>query len=103
MLNPLREQLGDFRKRVDDVYDKESRERTQLKAEIDALKNLNLRISDDATNLTRALKGETHTQGAWGELVLERAARSVGPAERAANTTRRSYCATNRAASRGPT
>ena len=78
LLNPLREQLGDFRKRVDDVYDKDSRERTQLKAEIDALKNLNLRISDDATNLARALKGEARTQGAWGELVLERLLEASG-------------------------
>jgi DNA recombination protein RmuC len=78
LLNPLREQLGDFRKRVDDVYDKESRERQLLKVEIDALKNLNQRISDDATNLTRALKGESRTQGAWGELVLERLLEASG-------------------------
>ena len=78
ILNPLREQLGDFRKRVDDVYDKDSKERSQLKAEIDALKNLNQRISDDATNLTRALKGDSRTQGAWGELVLERLLEASG-------------------------
>jgi DNA recombination protein RmuC len=78
LLNPLREQLGDFRKRVDDVYDKESRERQLLKAEIDTLKNLNQRISDDAVNLTRALKGEARTQGAWGELVLERLLEASG-------------------------
>lgn len=78
LLNPLREQLGDFRKRVDDVYDKDNKERSQLKAEIDALKNLNQRISDDATNLTRALKGDSRTQGAWGELVLERLLEASG-------------------------
>lgn len=78
LLNPLREQLGDFRKRVDDVYDKENKERSQLKAEIDALRNLNQRISDDATNLTRALKGEARTQGAWGELILERLLEASG-------------------------
>ena len=78
LLNPLREQLGDFRKRVDDVYDKESRERQLLKAEIDSLKNLNQRISEDAVNLTRALKGEARTQGAWGELVLERLLEASG-------------------------
>ena len=78
LLNPLREQLGDFRKRVDDVYDKESRERQLLKVEIDALKNLNQRISDDATNLARALKGESRTQGAWGELILERLLEASG-------------------------
>ena len=78
LLNPLREQLGDFRKRVDDVYDKESRERQLLKAEIDTLKTLNQRISEDALNLTRALKGESRTQGAWGELVLERLLEASG-------------------------
>jgi len=78
LLSPLREQLGEFRKRVDEVYDKESRERGQLKVEIDALKNLNERISDDAVNLTRALKAESHTQGAWGELALERLLEASG-------------------------
>ncbi|MEP6485503.1 MAG: DNA recombination protein RmuC [Rudaea sp.] len=78
LLNPLREQLGDFRKRVDDVYDKESRERQLLKTEIDSLKNLNQRISEDAINLTRALKGEARTQGAWGELILERLLEASG-------------------------
>ena len=74
----MREQLGDFRKRVDEVYDKESRERQLLKVEIDSLKNLNQRISEDAINLTRALKGESRTQGAWGELVLERLLEASG-------------------------
>ncbi len=78
LLNPLREQLGDFRKRVDDVYDKESRERQLLKAEIDSLKNLNQRISEDAVNLTRALKGEAKMQGAWGELILEKLLEASG-------------------------
>jgi DNA recombination protein RmuC len=78
LLNPLREQLGDFRKRVDEVYDKESRERGLLKQQIDALKGLNERISEDAINLTRALKGERHTQGAWGELILERLLEASG-------------------------
>ena len=78
LLNPLREQLGDFRKRVDEVYDKESRERSLLKVEIDALKNLNQRIGEEALNLTRALKAESHTQGAWGELALERLLEASG-------------------------
>ena len=78
LLNPLREQLGDFRKRVDEVYDKESRERQILTHEIDALKQINQRIGEDALNLTRALKGESRTQGAWGELVLERLLEASG-------------------------
>jgi DNA recombination protein RmuC len=78
LLNPLREQLGDFRRTVSEVYDKESRERALLKHEIDALKQINQLISVDAVNLTRALKGESQTQGAWGELVLERLLEASG-------------------------
>jgi DNA recombination protein RmuC len=78
LLSPLREQLGDFRRRVDEVYDKESRERGLLKAEIDGLRNLNRQLSDDAANLTRALQSESHVQGAWGELALERLLEASG-------------------------
>ena len=78
LLNPLREQLGDFRKRVDEVYDKESRERGLLKAEIDSLRNLNQRISEDAFNLTQALKVDSRARGAWGEMVLERLLEMAG-------------------------
>jgi len=78
LLNPLREQLGDFRRTVTEVYDKESRERQLLKHEIDSLKQINQRISEDALNLTRALKGEARTQGVWGELVLERLLEASG-------------------------
>jgi DNA recombination protein RmuC len=78
LLGPLREQLGEFRKTVGEVYDKESRERQLLKAEIDTLKNLNQRIDEDARNLTRALTRESKAQGAWGELVLERLLEASG-------------------------
>jgi DNA recombination protein RmuC len=78
LLNPLREQLGDFRKRVDEVYDKESRERGLLKHEIEALKTLNVRISEDATSLTQALRGDSRARGAWGEMVLERLLEMAG-------------------------
>ncbi len=78
LLNPLREQLVDFRKRVDEVYDKESRERGLLKHEIDSLKNLNQRISADALSLTQALKADSRTRGAWGEMVLERLLEMAG-------------------------
>tara|TARA_R110002095_G_scaffold145658_2_gene126057 strand:- start:1670 stop:3205 length:1536 start_codon:yes stop_codon:yes gene_type:complete len=72
LLQPLRDQLGDFRRRVDDVYDRESRDRQGLVEQISQLKQLNLQMSRDAINLTNALKGENKTQGNWGELVLER-------------------------------
>lgn len=78
LLNPLREQLGEFRRRVDEVYDKENKERGALQSEIATLKNLNQRISEDAVNLTRALKGDAQAQGAWGEMVLERVLEASG-------------------------
>ena len=78
LLNPLREQLGEFRKRVDEVYDKENKERGALQSEIASLKHLNQRISEDAVNLTRALKGDAQAQGAWGEMVLERVLEASG-------------------------
>ncbi len=78
LLSPLRDQLGDFRRRVDDVYDKEARDRRGLQEQIEHLKKLNLQMSQDALNLTRALKSETKTQGNWGELVLERVLEQSG-------------------------
>lgn len=77
-LNPLREQLTEFRKRVDDVYDREARDRMSLRSELGHLKELNQRMSEEALNLTRALKGGTKTQGNWGEIVLERVLEESG-------------------------
>jgi DNA recombination protein RmuC len=71
VLKPLKEQLTDFKKRVDDIYDKEAEERGFLKKEISDLKKLNERISEDALNLTSALKGDKKYQGDWGEVQLE--------------------------------
>lgn len=71
LLKPMRQQIGDFRKRVDEVYDKENEQRTTLRAEISQLKNLNERISADALNLTNALKGDSKVRGNWGEVQLE--------------------------------
>lgn len=78
VLNPLREQLGDFRRKVEDVYDKESKDRMSLFHEINSLKTLNQQISSDAINLTNALKGQSKTQGAWGEVILERVLEESG-------------------------
>lgn len=78
LLNPMREQLGEFRKQVTEVYGNEARERAVLKNEIDRLAKLNERIGEDALNLTRALKGETKTQGNWGEMILERVLEASG-------------------------
>lgn len=78
LIDPLREQLGNFRKRVEDVYDNESRDRATLLNEINHLKNLNERIGKDALNLTNALKGDVKTLGGWGEVVLERILEASG-------------------------
>lgn len=71
-LNPLRQQLSEFKSRVEDVYDKEARDRVSLLHQIGELKSLNRQISEDAIKLTRALKGDNKAQGNWGEVVLER-------------------------------
>jgi DNA recombination protein RmuC len=78
LINPLRDQIGDFKKRVEDVYDKESRDRAALQTEIHHLKELNQRISKEALNLTRALKGDSKARGNWGEVVLERVLEASG-------------------------
>lgn len=71
ILDPLKKDLGDFKKKVEDTYDKESKERFSLGEKIKDLVQLNQRISDEANNLTKALKGEAKTQGDWGEMILE--------------------------------
>jgi DNA recombination protein RmuC len=72
VLKPLRDQLVDFRKKIEDVYVNESKDRASLSAEINLLKQINQRISEDAVNLTNALKGDSKAQGNWGQLALER-------------------------------
>ncbi len=71
ILQPLNEKISAFEKKIQDSYEKESRERFSLAREIRSLQELNTRISNDAVNLTRALKGENKTQGTWGEVILE--------------------------------
>ncbi|MEX2479572.1 MAG: DNA recombination protein RmuC [Gammaproteobacteria bacterium] len=72
LLGPLRNQLGEFRRKVEDIYDSENKDRASLRTEILQLKTLNERISSDALNLTRALKGDSKVRGNWGEFKLER-------------------------------
>jgi DNA recombination protein RmuC len=72
LLNPFRDQLQDFRKRVEDVYTSETRDRQALRSEIKSLQELNKQITEEASNLTRALKGDKKIQGNWGEVILER-------------------------------
>lgn len=77
-LSPLREQLKDFKQKVEEVYEKDSKERVSLSAELGQLKQLNQQMSADALNLTNALKGDNKTQGNWGEVILERVLEESG-------------------------
>ncbi len=71
ILKPLGEKIKDFEKKVEDVYVNDSKERAGLVQQIKTLHELNQQMSKDATNLTNALKGQTKTQGNWGEFILE--------------------------------
>lgn len=72
VLFPLKEKIIQFEKRVEDTYQKGLKDQTELKAELLKLYELNNRMSTEAENLTRALKGDVKKQGNWGEVVLER-------------------------------
>ncbi len=71
ILSPLKEKIEDFKKKVEDTYTGEIRDIASLKAEIKLLAELNQQVSDDANKLACALKGESKTQGNWGEAQLE--------------------------------
>lgn len=71
VLDPLRERLKEFEKKVEDSYATERSERGMLRGELNKLMELNKVMSSEAQNLSRALKGENKTQGNWGELILE--------------------------------
>ena len=71
ILEPLGQNITAFKTKVEEVYDKESKERFSLGERVKELAALNKVISDEAHNLTKALKGEAKTQGNWGEMILE--------------------------------
>lgn len=71
LLDPLGENIKEFKKRVEETYDKESKQRFSLEEKIKELVILNNKISEEANNLTNALKGSSKTQGDWGEMILE--------------------------------
>lgn len=71
LLDPLKERIKDFEKKVEETYSTERVERGQLKGEISKLIELNHSMSKEAQNLALALKGENKTQGNWGEMILE--------------------------------
>ncbi|WP_297496492.1 DNA recombination protein RmuC [Ferrovum sp.] len=71
LLNPLRERLGEFGTKVEEIHRRDTEQQAQLKAELGHLKALNQQMSVEAHQLATALKGQAKKQGNWGELVLE--------------------------------
>jgi len=78
LLGPLSQKLQDFQRKVEDVYVKEGQDRTALTTQVKQLMDLNQQLSQDAHNLTRALKGSGKAQGNWGEVILERVLEASG-------------------------
>lgn len=78
LLEPLKVKLTEFQGKVEEVYIKEGQERSALAQQVKHLMELNKQLSDDAHNLTRALKGSSKTRGNWGEMILEKILESSG-------------------------
>ncbi len=78
LLDPLRTKLQEFQGKVEEVYVQEGKDRTALAEQVRQLMDLNQVLSQDAKNLTSALKGSSKTQGNWGELILERVLEASG-------------------------
>ena len=78
IINPFNENLKEFKQTVKDTYEKGMKERTELGAELKHIQELNQKLSVEANNLTKALKGDVQKQGRWGEMILEKILESSG-------------------------
>jgi len=78
ILEPLKIKISEFQGKVQEVYIQEGKDRSALSEQVKQLMSLNNQLSDDAHNLTQALKGQSKTQGNWGELILERVLEASG-------------------------
>ncbi len=78
VVSPLKQQLGDFKTRLETVYESESKDRVSLREEINALRRDTAKMNQEALNLTRALKGDKKMQGNWGEMILEKVLEQSG-------------------------
>ncbi|MCU7939481.1 MAG: DNA recombination protein RmuC [gamma proteobacterium symbiont of Bathyaustriella thionipta] len=78
LLNPFKDQFTEFKRKVEELHELESRDRVSLANQVNQLSTLNQQISEDTINLTRALKGDVKFQGNWGEMVLENLLESSG-------------------------
>ena len=71
-IGPLRRDIGEFRKQVENAYDKETADRNKLIGQISELQKHTMRVSEDAVSLANALRGDSKLQGNWGEFILEK-------------------------------
>ena len=78
ILKPFKDELNSFKTQIDTVYDRESKDRSMLKQELLTLKELNMNITEETNNLTKALKGENKIMGNWGEMILEKVLEKSG-------------------------
>lgn len=78
ILNPLKEKIQTFEKKVEETNKESIGRHSALNEQIKGLKDLNLKMSQEAINLTKALKGDSKTQGNWGEMILERVLEKSG-------------------------
>ena len=81
ILEPLNNDIKDFKRKVEETYEKENKQRFSLEEKIKDLVVLNQKISEEANNLTKALKGQRKTQGDWGEMILENILQESGLTE----------------------
>jgi DNA recombination protein RmuC len=72
LLKPLGEKISEFQKRVEETHKEDLKGRSALGQHLQTLQELNQKMSDEASNLTKALKGDTKQQGNWGEVILQR-------------------------------
>jgi DNA recombination protein RmuC len=78
LLDPLKLKIAEFQTKIEDNYIKEGRDRTALGEQVRQLMELNQHLSEDAKNLTRALRGSSKAQGTWGEWILEKVLEASG-------------------------
>jgi DNA recombination protein RmuC len=78
ILSPLKDEFEKFKNKVDEVYINDTKDRTALKTQIEGLRDLNEKLGNEALNLTNALKMDSHKQGAWGEVILDRVLEESG-------------------------
>jgi DNA recombination protein RmuC len=78
LLNPLKEKLQEFQKKVDDSFGAQAKEQVSLKKEIESIISANEKMTRQTESLTRALKGDVKAQGNWGEIMLEKILEASG-------------------------